>query len=142
MSGSHIPRSQSVLLVDGDFRTAQRLAGLLRDDGFEVEVARDGAAAIARLARGPLPDALVSELKLPLADGLAVARFGRTQHPGLQVVFVARDPSLLGPAALGSPAPEVLTKPVDYARLLELLKAGIFPELGDSCLARVGSARS
>ena len=142
MSGSQIPRSHNVLLVDGDFRTAQRLAGLLRDDGFEVEVARDGAAAIARLARGPLPDALVSELKLPLADGPAVARFGRTQHPGLQVVFVARDPSLLGPAALGSPAPEVLTKPVDYARLLELLKAGIFPEQGDSSLARVGSARS
>lgn len=142
MSGRHNPHPHKVLLVDGDFRTAQRLAGLLRDDGFEVEVARDGAAAIARLARGPLPDALVSELKLPLADGTAVARFGRAQHPGLRVVFVARDPNLLVPAALGGPPPEVLTKPVDYVRLLEVLKTGIFPRQGDSSPAAVGSGRS
>jgi len=71
-----------------------------------------------------------------------VARFGRAQHPGLRVVFVVRDPNLLAPAALGSPPPEVLTKPLDYARLLEVLKAGIFPQQDASSFASVGSARS
>jgi DNA-binding NtrC family response regulator len=142
MSRSHNPRPRrNVLLVDGDFRTAQRLAELLRDDGFEVEVARNGATAIARLARAPLPDVLVSELKLALADGAAVARFGRAQHPGLRVVFVARDPNLLAPTALSGPAPDVLTKPVDYARLLELLEAGNPAEAAGSSPASVGHAR-
>src|SRR6185503_16353880 len=94
-----------VLLVDGDFRTSQRLAELLREDGFEVEVARDGAAAIARLTRAPLPDTLITELKLPLADGAAVARFGRSQHAGLGVIVLTRYPNLLVPEAFGSPPP-------------------------------------
>lgn len=128
MPDSWKPHLNRVLLVDGDFRTSQRLADLLRDDGFDVEVARDGAAAIARLARVPVPDALISELKLPLADGTAVARFGRAQHAGLQVVFVTRDPNLLVAGALTAPPPAILTKPLDYARLLEVLGRPIFLE--------------
>jgi len=34
-----------ILLVEDDARSAGVLARLLRDDGFEVEIARDGAAA-------------------------------------------------------------------------------------------------
>jgi DNA-binding NtrC family response regulator len=122
MSSPVQTRSNKVLLVDGDFRTSQRLAGLLRDDGFDVEVLRDGATAIARLTRAPLPDTLITELKLPLCDGSAVVRFGRAQHAGLQVVVLTGYPNLLVPEALGSPAPVLLTKPLDYARLLEVLE--------------------
>lgn len=138
LSQSHHKR---VLIVDGDFRTAQRLAHLLRDDGFEVEVARDGAAAIARLARGPFPDALISELKLAVADGAAVARFGRAQHPQLIVVFVARDPGLLPSESWGSPPPVVLTKPVDYARLLEALNSESPANHDDLAPVPAGAAR-
>ena len=42
MSGKAKPRSKKVLIVDADFRTAQRLAMLLEDDGFEVEVSDRG----------------------------------------------------------------------------------------------------
>jgi CheY-like chemotaxis protein len=132
MSNSSNLHLNRLLLVDGDLRTSQRLAHLLRDDGFEVEVARDGAAAMARLARAPLPDALISELKLPLADGATVARFGRAQHPGLQIVFVTRDPNLLVPGALTAPPRAILTKPLDYARLLEVLGRPILLEDGSS----------
>ncbi|HKY36718.1 MAG TPA: response regulator [Polyangiaceae bacterium] len=141
MSESSRPQPKKVLLVDGDFRTAQRLADLLRDDGFEVDVARDGSTAIARLARAPLPDALVSELKLPLADGAAVARFGRAQHSGLEVVFVTRDPNLLAPGLLTSAPPHVLTKPLDYARLLEVLRGPVTPEESGAVASPAGGAR-
>lgn len=141
MSESSRLRPKKLLLVDGDFRTAQRLADMLRDDGFEVEVARDGATAIARLARAPLPDALISELKLSLADGSAVARYGRAQHPGLKVIFVTRDPTLLAPGLLAGAAPHVLTKPLDYARLLEVLRGPILFEESSSATASAGSAR-
>jgi DNA-binding NtrC family response regulator len=130
MSTTAEPRVRQVLVVDGDYRSSQRLADLLREDGFDVEVVRDGAAAIARLTRAPLPDALITELKLPLADGAAVARFGPTQHAGLRVVVVTRYPNLFLPEAFGNPVPEVLSKPLEYERLLEILgKSASGPEL-------------
>jgi two-component system nitrogen regulation response regulator GlnG len=110
-----------VLLVDGDLRTSQGLAKLLRDDGFEVEVLPDGATAIARLTRAPLPDVLITELKLPLCAGSAVVRFGRSQHAGLSVVVLTGYPHLLAAEEFGSPTPVLLTKPLDYGALLDVL---------------------
>ncbi len=48
------PRSRRrVFLVDDDLRTARRLAAMLEEDGFVVEVMRDGDEAVARLEREP-----------------------------------------------------------------------------------------
>lgn len=124
MSSSPPTRSKSVLLVDGDFRTSQRLAGLLREDGYEVEVARDGPRALASLACSPFPDVLITELSVPLADGATIARFALSQRPTMQVVVLTRYPNLAIPSAFGATPPTVLTKPLDYGRLLELLKLG------------------
>jgi len=125
--------SKRVLLVDGDYRTSQRLAGLLREDGYDVEVARDGSRALACLARSPLPDVLITELSVPLADGATIARFALAQRPTMQLVVLTRHPNLAIPAAFGATPPTVLTKPLDYGRLLELLK------LGTACAAGNGA---
>jgi DNA-binding NtrC family response regulator len=122
MSGSPKTRAHQVLLVDADFRSGQRLAELLAEDGFEVDTARDGASAIARLSRGPAPATLITELTVALADGAAIARYGRSLDPSLRVIVLTRHPNLVVPAAFGSPAPTVLTKPLDYPKLLELLE--------------------
>lgn len=124
MSSSPPIRSRRVLLVDGDFRTSERLAGLLREDGYDVEVSRDGRRALASLARSPLPDVLITELSVPLADGAAIASFALSQRPSMQVVVLTRYPNLAVPAAFGAVPPTVLSKPLDYGRLLELLKLG------------------
>lgn len=122
MSGKAKPRSKKVLIVDADFRTAQRLAMLLEDDGFEVEVVRDGAAAVARLARDPTPGTLITELAVPLTDGETIARYALAQDPRMQVIVLTRHPHLLVPARFPGRPPVVLTKPLDYARLLEVLR--------------------
>ena len=123
MSVSQQSRTHKVLLVDGDYRTSSRLAGLLREDGFEVDVMRDGAAAIAYLARSPVLDTLVTELNVRFVDGVSIARYARAQRPDLRVVVLTRHPHLLQTGALGSgPPPLVLTKPLDYPELLAALK--------------------
>jgi DNA-binding NtrC family response regulator len=134
MSPSSKPRSNKLLLVDADFRTSQRLAELLSEDGYQVEVVRDGAAAIARLSRSPMPGTLVTELSVALADGSAIARYGRSLDPALRVIVLTRHPNLLVPSSFGGSAPAVLTKPLDYARLLELLREGTRgePALGNA----------
>ena len=115
------PRPYLVLLVDDDLRTAKRMADMLREDGFAVEVARDGAAAIACLARSPIPDAIVTELNIPHADGTAVAQFARTRRADMRVVVVTGYPHLFRPAAFGAEPPLVFTKPVEYMSLRDAL---------------------
>lgn len=122
MSEAAQPRASRVLLVDEDYRSSQRLASLLREEGFDVEVARDGAVAIARLTRAPLPDVLITELKLPTCDGMALARFARAQHALLEVVVLTRYPNLFVPEALMGPPSLILTKPLEYPLLLEALR--------------------
>jgi DNA-binding NtrC family response regulator len=129
MSGMPKTRCNRVLLVDSDFRTSQRLAALLGEDGYEVEVARDAPAAMVRLGRAPALDALITELKVPLGDGAAIARYARSQAPGIRVIVLTRYPNLLIPATFGALQPVVLAKPLDYARLLETLKEP--PSLAD-----------
>lgn len=115
-----------MLLVDADYRTSQRLASLLRDDGFEVQVLCDGASAISRLARSPLPGTLITELALSLTDGDTVARYARTRDPEMQIVVLTRHPYLVKAETFKGAAPVVFTKPLEYTRLLELLRgAGV-----------------
>jgi two-component system response regulator MprA len=107
-----------VLVVDDDVRTARLFVRMLREDGFEVELAHDGASAIGRLDRAPLPDVLVTDFSMPHADGLAVAKYAQACRPGLPVFLVTGHPELVA-RRMGSldPEPQVFTKPLDYAEL-------------------------
>jgi DNA-binding response OmpR family regulator len=122
MSAAPKSRSRRVLIVDGDIRSSQRLASLLREDGFEVDVARDAAAARELLTCAPFPDTLITEASIPLGDGAALARHARSLVAGLQVVVLTRSVNSLRAASFGSPAPQVFGKPLEYARLLEALR--------------------
>ena len=122
---SEVPgqRLHVVLLVDDELRTTRRMAEMLREDGFAVEIARDGAAAVARLSRSPVPDALVTELTIAHADGLAIGRFARNQRPGMPVLILTGYPNLFRAEAFaGGPPATLFTKPVDYAALKSALR--------------------
>ena len=115
-----------VLLVDDDARAASMLARMLEDDGFATEVTLDGAAALARLTRDPVPDVLVTDYHLPHADGLAVARYARSRGADMPIVLLTGDPRTLAKASAGAPlqgATLVITKPIDYAELVRHLGA-------------------
>ncbi len=133
-----VTRAPNILIVDGEVRTSNRLARLLREDGFEVEVLSDGARAVNRLAALPLVDALITELSLPITDGAALARLARARNPDTSIIVLTRHPNLLDPTRFGDTAPVVLTKPLDYARLLELLGA---PPLSSSAGVHLASPR-
>jgi two-component system response regulator MprA len=112
-----------VLIVDDDARTTRLLAHMLREDGFEVELAWDGAAAIRRLTRAPPPNVLVTDLEMPHVDGLALTRFARTKMPGLPILIVTGYPELaVRVDGTLEPRPVVITKPLDYARFTEELR--------------------
>src|SRR4051794_11811185 len=112
-----------VLVVDDDALSARILARMLRDDGFDTEIACDGAAAISRLARSPRLDALITDYRMPHADGLTVAKFARSQRPGIQLFVVTGYTELLHDVDKTlDPAPVILSKPLHYAALTHALR--------------------
>lgn len=107
-----------VLVVDDDARTARRLATMLREDGFDAEVAIDGALAIGRLSRSPMPDALVTDLQISHADGSSVVQYARSKQPELPVIVVTGHPQLAHGIDDMSPSIPILPKPVSYEEIL------------------------
>ena len=122
----------AILVVDDDASIRRMLARALGADGYRVEVAADGGAALAAVERS-LPDAIVLDVAMPGLDGLAVAR--RLRDKGLAVpvlLLTARDAVADRVAGLDAGADDYLVKPFAteelLARLRALLRRGREPE--------------
>lgn len=112
-----------VLVVDDNAVLAAALGKGLREDGFEVDVARTGEGALARLAQLDI-DAVVLDLGLPDVDGLVV--LDRMRALGVHapvLVLTAREAVRTRVDALERGADDYLTKPYQYAELLARLRA-------------------
>src|SRR5207248_2764136 len=79
MDSAEQPRP-TVLVVDDDPRIREMLPRILELEGYVVESAADGPAAIFRLARGEI-DLMMLDLMMPGVDGLAVCREVRAHTP-------------------------------------------------------------
>jgi DNA-binding NtrC family response regulator len=76
-----------ILIVDDEARLGRVLVEMLEGAGHEVAHVTGGAAAIARIAAGEL-DVVVSDLRMPEVDGMAVLREVRRNSPGTDVVLM------------------------------------------------------
>jgi CheY-like chemotaxis protein len=104
-----------VLVVDDDTRTGCRLAQMLKEDGFAVEVIGDGVDALKRLDDMPAPDVVVTDLMMPGASGYTVMLEARRKQPNVPVIFMTGHPDLLARVPLAfDPPPIVFTKPIEY----------------------------
>ncbi len=65
--------SNQILVVDDDPVTARFIASLLRENGYDVLVAEDGAHALELVDRHELA-MVVSDLVMPYRDGYSVLR--------------------------------------------------------------------
>lgn len=120
-----------VLLVEDDAAIAEPLARAMRREGYDVEVAGTGAAALECVSAGQ-PDLMVLDLGLPELDGLEVCRRLRARGNGLPVlVLTARTEELDAVVALDAGADDYVTKPFRLSELLArvraLLRRGLTP---------------
>ncbi len=107
-----------VLVVDDEPSARSGLEKLLRQEGFLVETASDGAAALEAHAERP-PAVVVSDLRMPGIDGAELLRRLREKDPRLPVIMVTAA-SDVGSAvdAMRAGAEDYLTKPVDFDALV------------------------
>lgn len=70
------PNKGRVLVVDDDDDCCAALRILLQREGFDVDVATSGAAALAQIASRP-PEVVLSDIRMPGMDGFALLRAAR-----------------------------------------------------------------
>lgn len=70
---------KKILVVEDDETMRLTLAELLRREGFEVRTARDGEEGYAT-ALAVCPDLIITDLQMPVLDGVGLARLIRCQH--------------------------------------------------------------
>ncbi len=84
-----------VLVVEDDPDIRGALCECLALEGFEVAAASHGEEALTRLARGPLPHAIVLDLVMPILDGPATLQRLRENDAWsrIPVVLASADPA-------------------------------------------------
>jgi two-component system, OmpR family, response regulator MprA len=113
----------SILVVDDDVAICRVLARALGAEGYVVDSASDGGAALVALERH-VPDLVILDVGLPGLDGVAVAR--RTRSKGMAVpilMLTARDDIADRVAGLDAGADDYLVKPFATDELLARVRA-------------------
>jgi CheY-like chemotaxis protein len=117
--------SASILVVDDEVDTCRNLSDILTDLGYHVDTAFDGFAAL-ELARKKCYDIALLDLKMPGMDGLTLYReLRKICSKTVAIVVTAYASKATAEEALAAGAWQVLSKPVDFPRLLELVEEAL-----------------
>jgi len=119
------PSSAHVLVVDDDPDLLRLLSMRLRASGYRVSAVASAEAALARVAV-ERPDLVLSDVRLPGRDGLALFDELRQGHPSLPVILLTAHGSI--PDAVAATARGVfgyLTKPFDSQALLAKIREAL-----------------
>ncbi|WP_030487040.1 response regulator transcription factor [Micromonospora chokoriensis] len=110
--------TQRVLVVDDDQTVSDVIRRYLENDGFQVSLAADGAAALAAVQR-QAPHLVVLDLMLPRINGLQVCRELRAQPDGVPIIMLtARGDESDRILGLQLGADDYLTKPFSPRELV------------------------
>ena len=114
-----------ILVVDDERAVRESLRRALELEGYDVELAPDGKAALERLeAEDDQPDAVVLDVLMPGPDGLEVCRRLRKSGSRVPVLMLtARDEVESRVAGLDAGADDYVTKPFALEELLARLRA-------------------
>jgi two-component system, OmpR family, response regulator MprA len=128
-----------ILVVDDDRAVRESLRRSLAFNGYDVDLAIDGAHALERVAAAR-PDALVLDVMMPKVGGLETCRRLRAAGDDVAIlVLTARDSVADRVAGLDAGADDYLVKPFALeellARLRALLRRSQPPEEQDAALS-------
>lgn len=114
-----------ILYVEDNEDNIYMLTRRLGKKGYEVEVARDGAAGVARAAE-MMPDLIIMDLSLPVMDGWEAARQIKANHTIAHIPVIGFSAHAMTgdrEKALAAGCDDYDTKPVELKRLLGKIEA-------------------
>src|SRR5205085_12034148 len=118
-----------ILVVDDDQVGRYTLRGLFEDEGFVVDEAADGEAALAKLAQGGSAgeyDLIVSDLRMPRLDGMELLR--RTQQmtpPPRLILLTAHGSERHAVEAMKLGAFDYFRKPFEVDEVLAVVRRAV-----------------
>jgi two-component system response regulator HydG len=122
MSEANASSTGQILVVDDEPAARTALVELLRDEGFTVRAAADGYKALGQLDDWT-PDLVITDVKMPGMDGIELMQKVRERCDGVGVVVMTAYGSVENAvAAMQQGADDYLTKPVNFAELLLLVR--------------------
>jgi CheY-like chemotaxis protein len=106
-------RRASVLVVDDDEAIRDVIAEVLRDEGYTVVCAENGAQALREMRAQHHPDLVLLDLMMPVMSGWEVLEQLQASEE------LSRIPVVVVSAMSAPGASEHLAKPIDLDRLLD-----------------------
>ena len=116
--------AERILVVDDQRTNAEMVSGLLRNLGYDVEVALSGDEAL-EMVRAKAPDLMITDILMPGVDGYEVCRQLRANPATalLPVILVtSAEPQTERVKGIEAGADDFLAKPVNWAELFGRVK--------------------
>src|SRR6266852_8764721 len=117
-TSDHLPQgNETILLVEDESAVRQMLREVLSKAGYRVWDSETGAKALEQWgAKIEQIDLLVTEIVMPVMNGLKLAEELRNRCPGLKIIFMSGHAGEMTGAMINrqggsDPAPDLLSKP-------------------------------
>lgn len=110
-----------ILIIEDEKRMRRLYELVLAEQGYLVETAGDGVEGMA-LWQSTQPDVVLTDLKIPKADGLEVLDFRNHQFQQIPLIILTAYGTILSAVtAMKQGAYDYLTKPIDNKQLVEIV---------------------
>jgi DNA-binding NtrC family response regulator len=114
-----------IIVTEDDRVQREIIHDILQHAGYEVEAVASGEAAVEAIRRDAF-DVLLSDLKMPGMDGLALLREAKRLRPQLEVVMMTAHATVqTAVSAMKEGAVDYLEKPFDKDELLVVVKKAV-----------------
>ncbi|MBP6703258.1 MAG: sigma-54-dependent Fis family transcriptional regulator [Vicinamibacteria bacterium] len=114
-----------VVVIDDEVNAASALCTLLKEDGYDVACAHDGAAGL-NLAEQNDADVVLTDLRMPGMDGLELLKRLKESRPQTMVILMTAYGTVKNAVrAMKSGAEDYLAKPLDVEELEVVLERAL-----------------
>lgn len=78
-----------ILLSDDEAATRDLVCRALEMDGHTVEITEEGSEALAKVKGGNSYDLLITDVEMPVMDGIALAKQALAVAPALHIILIS-----------------------------------------------------
>ena len=122
----------SILVVDDELLIRDLLYDFFQDQGWDIAVAESGEQALEILQEKKI-DVLLTDLRMPAMDGMALTGQVRKSFPGIPVVIMTGYPSVESAvSALRNRVADYITKPFNVNELYKRVESHLPREDGET----------